>query len=100
MRDFTDELQPAEPQGPDSLAKERSGSNVPVDALANHLFSENNFLKCQAVVLRELQKEKLLSKSTQLDLSRPDRYKLGLARAKLLRRMVKKFGWSEEDHKM
>ena len=100
MVDFTDTLKPAEPRGPDTLAKERSGSSLPVKELATHLFSRDGFLDRQQQILREVQKEKLLSKSSQQNLSRPDRYKLGLARAKLLRRIAKKLGWSDEDHKM
>jgi acyl-CoA oxidase len=100
MADFTDSLKPAEPRGPDTLAKERSESSLPVKELACHLFSRDGFLDRQQRILREVQKERLLSKTTQQNLSRPDRYKLGLARAKLLRRMARKLGWSEEDHKM
>lgn len=100
MVDFTDALKPAEPRGPDTLSKERSGSSLPVKELALHLFSRDGFLDRQERILHAVQSEKLLSKSTQQNLSRPDRYKLGLARAKLLRRMAKKLGWSHEDHKM
>ena len=100
MRDFTDHLQPAKPTGPDTLAKERSQSSIPVDALGSHLLSDDGFLERQERILQVVQKEKLLSKETQQNLSRPDRYKLGLARAKLLRRMQDKLGWKEEDFKM
>lgn len=99
MGDFTDRLVPAEPRGPDTLAKERSQSNLPVENLAGHLLPDG-YLERQNRILRELVKEKLLSKETQPNISRPDRYKLGLARAKLLRRMAKKFNWNTEDHRM
>lgn len=100
MPDFTDNLKPAEPSGGAALAKQRAGSNVPAQALAEHLLSHDGFLERQARVLKELVNEKLLDKSTQQHLSRPDRYKLGLARAKLLRRMADRLGWDHEDHKM
>jgi acyl-CoA oxidase len=100
MGDFTDHLRPAAPTGPDTLAKARSQSNLPVRELANHLFSGDGFLERQERVLKEVKKERLLSKSTQQNLSRPDRYKLGLARAKLLRRMSNKLKWDIEDWKM
>jgi acyl-CoA oxidase len=100
MGDFTDHLRPAAPTGPDTLAKARSQSNLPVIELANHLFSGDGFLERQERVLKEVKKERLLSKSTQQNLSRPDRYKLGLARAKLLRRMSNKLKWDIEDWKM
>jgi acyl-CoA oxidase len=100
MVDFTDKLRPAEPTGPDTLANERAQSTLPVKDLANHLLSSDGFLQRQDRILNELKKEKLLSKRTQQNLSRPDRYKLGLARAKLLRRMSDKLGWDSKDYKM
>ena len=99
MPDFTDKLKPSEPSGPASLAKERDGSSIPVPELSQHLLG-SQFLDRQARIVRELEKEKLLSKTTQLNMSRPDRYKLGLARAKLLRRMTDKLKWDAEDTKM
>lgn len=100
MADFTDRLIPAEPRGPDTLANERAQSSLKVQELAHHLLSRDGFLERQDRILAQLKKERLLSKETQQNLSRPDRYKLGLARAKLLLRMKKKLGWSAEDHKM
>jgi acyl-CoA oxidase len=99
MADFIAKLRPAEPTGPGTLAKERAQSSLPVKELANHLLS-SKYLERQERILTELKKEKLLSKSTQQNLSRPDRFKLGLARAKLLRRMSDKLGWSSEDYRM
>ncbi|KAK5110250.1 hypothetical protein LTR62_006103 [Meristemomyces frigidus] len=98
MPDFTDTLQPsAIPTGPDILSKERANSNVPIDELATHLLSRNDFLNRQERVLRILEKEPLFNKSKQLNLSRPDRYRLGLARAKKLRRLADEYGWDAED---
>jgi acyl-CoA oxidase len=85
MPDFTDNLQPAEPSGPTILAKEREQSDVPVKELSDHLLSGNGFLERQA---------------RQQNLSRPERYHLGLARGKKLRRLVDQHNWSEEDHEM
>jgi acyl-CoA oxidase len=99
MRDFTDKLKPAEPTGPEALAKERSQSTLPVQELAQHLFSDG-FLQRQERIVKELQKHKLFSKQNQLNLARPDRYKLGLARAKLTRRIAAKQNWDDEDHHM
>lgn len=100
MPDFTDNLKPAEPSGAQALAEQRAGSNVPVRELAQHLMSQDGFLERQERVLKQVLKEPLLDKSTQQQLSRPERYKLGLARAKLLRRMADRIGWDHEDHKM
>lgn len=47
-----------------------------------------------------LQWEPILSKDKQQNLSRPERFKLALARGKLLRRLKNKHQWSLEDHKM
>jgi len=100
MPDFTDNLQPAEPSGPTILARERKQSNVPVKELSEHLLSGNGFLERQARILPYLQKDPLFSKARQQNLSRPERYHLGLARGKKLRRLVDQHNWSEEDHEM
>ncbi|MCJ1304100.1 hypothetical protein MMC08_006912, partial [Hypocenomyce scalaris] len=100
MADFTDNLKPAEPRGSETLAKERAQSALPVQELAKHLLSRDGFLERQERVLEELQKERLFSKETQQNLSRPERYHLGLARAKLLRRMSDKLKWDPEDYRM
>src|SRR5271156_441911 len=100
MTDFTDKLRPAAPDGPEVLAGERSRSNVNVDGLAKHLLSRNGFLKRQKRILPILQSYPVFSKKNQLNLARPDRYHLGLARAKTLRRLSIKHGWDSEDFKM
>lgn len=99
MGDFTDDLKPAEPTGPDTLAKERSQSNLSVKQLSQHLFPDG-FLERQDRISNELQKHKVFSKKTQLNLARPDRYKLGLARAKMTRRIAERQRWDDEDHQM
>lgn len=100
MPDFTDSLKPSVSDGPDTLAKERCGSNLPVEELATHLLSRDDFLERQKRVVRVLESEPLFSKKNQLNLARPDRYHLGLARAKALRRLVVKHGWEHEDYRM
>ncbi|KAK1064280.1 hypothetical protein LTR33_012096 [Friedmanniomyces endolithicus] len=98
--DFTDGLKPASPSGPDILTKERTQSDVPIEELAQHLLGHNNFLTRQDRVLRVLENEPLFDKSKQMNLSRPERYHLGLARAKKLRRLSDQHGWDDEDHSM
>jgi len=100
MADFTDSLKPAEPTGPSILANERNQSNVPVDELANHLLSRNGFLERQARILPILKNDPLFRKTKQFNLSRPERYHLGLARAKKLRRLADQYGWSTDDQEM
>ncbi|RMY22147.1 hypothetical protein D0867_02897 [Hortaea werneckii] len=100
MPDFTDFLKPAAPDGPAILAKERHQSNVPRDQLAEHLFSGHDFLKRQQCILRVLENDKLFEKKKQQNLSRPERYQLGLARAKQLRRYADQYRWDGEDLNM
>ncbi|EXJ72830.1 uncharacterized protein A1O5_03978 [Cladophialophora psammophila CBS 110553] len=100
MPDFTDTLRPAEPQGPSILAQERAGSNVNTDQLANHLLSRNDFLNRQKKILSILEPIPVFCKKNQLNMARPDRYHLGLARAKTLRRLSLKHGWDRDDYLM
>ena len=99
MPDFTDNLKPST-DGSAILSKERSQSDVPEQELAEHVFSRNDFLGRQDRILRVLEKDPLFNKSKQMNLSRPERYHLGLARAKKLRRYQDQHGWNEEDHTM
>ncbi|KAJ5924500.1 hypothetical protein N7466_008687 [Penicillium verhagenii] len=100
MSDFTDKLRPSQPDGHTTLACEREQSSISVDELGHHLFSSDGFLERQARILSIVQREPLLAKDKQQNLSRPERFKLGLARAKLLRRLVDHHQWSHEDYKM
>ncbi|EMC94628.1 hypothetical protein BAUCODRAFT_554654 [Baudoinia panamericana UAMH 10762] len=99
MPDFTDNLKPASPTGPDILNKERSQSDVPVDQLAQHLFRDG-FMERQKRILRVLEKDVLFVKVKQLNLSRPERYQLGLARAKKLRRYADQYNWNNDERSM
>ncbi|KIW73831.1 hypothetical protein PV04_01919 [Phialophora macrospora] len=100
MADFTDKLRPAEPQGPSVLAQERAGSNINVNELSHHLLSRNDFLNRQKKILSILEPLPIFCKKNQLNMARPDRYHLGLARAKALRRLSLKHGWDREDYVM
>lgn len=101
MADFTATLKPAtQSDGAATLARERAQSTIPVQGLAKHLLSRDDFLNRQERILKVLQREPLLSKTNQMNLSRPDRYQLGLARAKLLRRLALKHSWDHEDYKV
>jgi hypothetical protein len=99
MVDFTDRLKPAH-NGTATLQAERAGSGIDVDQLAQHLLGRDDFLKRQEKVLRVLSKEKVFSKDQQLNLSRPERYHLGLARAKAIQRLMRREGWDHEDYSM
>lgn len=97
MTDFTDNLRPADPSGPAILARERDQSDVPIEALSHHLFPSNDFLGRQNRILPILEGDQLFSKAKQQNLSRPERYHLGLARAKKLRRYADQHHWDDED---
>lgn len=98
MADFTDHLRPAH-DGTATLQAERDGSAIDVDKLARHLLSRD-FLQRQQKVLKVLSKEKLFKKDQQLNLARPDRYHLGLARAKAIQRIGRRKGWDHADYSM
>ncbi|KAG9793196.1 Peroxisomal acyl-coenzyme A oxidase 1 [Exophiala dermatitidis] len=100
MADFTNTLRPAGPQGPEILSQERAGSDVNVDQLATHLLSRNDFLQRQKKILAILEGIPIFCKRNQLNMARPDRYHLGLARAKMLRRLSLKHGWDRDDYIM
>lgn len=97
--DFTLNLKPSSPDGPETIAKERACSEIIVPELSQHLLG-HEFLERQKRVLSLLENDKIFSKTTQMNLSRPDRYKLGLARGKRLRQLVEKHSWSEDDYEL
>ena len=99
MTDFTDHLKPAY-DGTATLQAERDGSRIDVPELAQHLLGRHGFLQRQEKVLRVLRREKLFDKTQQLNLSRPERYQLSLARAKLIQRLIKREDWDHEDYRM
>lgn len=99
MPDFTDQLKPAH-DGTASLQAERDGSKINVAELARHLLGRDGFLERQEKVLRVLERERLFNKDQQLNLSRPERYHLGLARAKAIQRLKRREGWDHEDSMM
>lgn len=100
MPDFTDNLKPASPDGATILARERSQSNVPEQELSKHLLSRDDFQGRQQKILKILEKDPLFKKTKQFNLSRPERYQLGLARAKKLRRYEDQYGWNSQDVSM
>lgn len=100
MGDFSDDLKPAAPDGATVLSKQRQESELPTQELAQHLFTRNNFLERQQRVLKVLESQPIFSKRKQQNLSRPERYHLGLARAKTIRRLSEKHKWNAEDDKV
>ena len=99
QRDFSNALRPAPPDGATILARERSRSSIDIEELSHHLLTKA-WLGRQDRILKVISAEKLFSKHTQAHLSRPDRYKLGLARGKRLRQLSITHGWDDEDYKI
>lgn len=99
MADFTDRLMPAH-DGTASIQAERNGSAIHVPQLARHLLGRDGFLDRQEKVLKVLRGEKLFCKEQQLNLSRPERYHLGLARAKAIQRLIRREKWDHQDAQM
>lgn len=97
---FPDSLTPANPTGPSTLATARATSNLPIPELSDHLLSRHNFLARQTRILPLLEADPVFNKRKQQNLSRPDRYRLGLARAKKLRRLADQHAWTDLDSEM
>lgn len=97
--DFTAYLKPAGPGGDVVISRERAKSSLPVEALSKYLLGDG-FLVVQYRLLAILQNDKLFSKTNQMNLSRPERYMLGLARAKKLRRLADQYLWSDEEYEL
>ncbi|KAL2818533.1 acyl-CoA dehydrogenase/oxidase C-terminal [Aspergillus granulosus] len=100
MAGFVDKLKPVEPSGSAIIARERAQSDISVDGLSQTLFAGDNYLHRQARILPILTAEPLFDKKQQANLSRPDLFKLALARAKLLRRLKDQHGWDIDDYKL
>lgn len=95
--DFTTALKPhPDADGAKVISRERQRSSINVDDLSNHLFG-SVYLQRQQKVLDIIKQEKIFSKTTQANLSRPDRYKLGLARGKRMRQLMDEHQWNEDD---
>lgn len=99
MLDFTDHLKPAH-DGTATLRAEREASKINVNELAKHLLDRDGFLDRQDKVLKVLSQEKLFKKDQELNLARPERYHLGLARAKAIQRIVRRENWGEKERQM
>ncbi|TPX08498.1 uncharacterized protein E0L32_009985 [Thyridium curvatum] len=93
-------LPPAGPKGLSILDSERMQSGIDTDNLAHHLLGCDGFRDRQKRILTVLEQHPLFCKRTTLHLSRVERFHLGLARAKELRRLSRRFGWSNEDDRM
>ncbi|RMY66751.1 hypothetical protein D0863_08243 [Hortaea werneckii] len=89
-------LKPAGPQGSELIQQERNRSNLNVDQLSHFLFTRDA-LERKHRILAVLQQEKVFDKSQNYFAGRIDRFETALARAKKLRQLVVKHGWTQDD---
>jgi acyl-CoA oxidase len=92
-------LKPSGPQGSDLLQQERSKSNLDVDKLAEFIFTRERLAR-QDKVLNILQAENVFDKSQNYFNGRIGRIETALARAKRLRQLSVKHGWTKEEYEM
>lgn len=95
--DFTATLKPhPDCDGNAILSQERRRSSISSQSLSIHLFGQE-YLSRQSRILSILQQERIFSKTNQANLSRPDRYKISLARGKRMRQLMDKHHWDMDD---
>jgi acyl-CoA oxidase len=95
--DFASSLNPhPDADGTKILTSERCRSDVHTSELSIHLFG-TEYLERQSRVLRIISQEEVFSKTAQANLSRPDRYKVGLARGKRMRQLMDTHKWNDQD---
>jgi acyl-CoA oxidase len=89
-------LKPSSPQGPDLLTQERSKSSLNIPQLSTFLFTQEG-LDRKNRILKILQSEQMFDKSQNYFAGRIDRFETALARAKRLRQIAVKHGWTQDD---
>lgn len=95
--DWSKQLKPhPDANGAEILRRERQRSSINVDALSQHIFGDE-YLSRQARITTILSREKIYDKTQQANLSRPDRYLLGLARGKRMRQLMDEHRWDNDD---
>jgi len=89
-------LTPSSPQGNDLLAQERNRSQLPVQSVSEFLFSKEH-LEDKNRILKLLQRDPVFDKTPDYYAGRSDRFERALARAKRLRQLKAKHGWTQDD---
>ncbi|KAI1843192.1 hypothetical protein JX265_012236 [Neoarthrinium moseri] len=91
------QLTVAEPQGGDLLAKERAGSNINVDQLAEYMFTKETLEKRERI-LKILVEDPVFDKSQNYFQGRESRIEASLAKGKRLRQLTVKHNWTQDDY--
>ncbi|OCK80888.1 acyl-CoA oxidase [Lepidopterella palustris CBS 459.81] len=86
-------LKPSGPQGHELLKQERAKSNIAVEKLSEFLFTKK-VIERKRRVLEILESEETFDKSQNYFAGRIDRFEIALARAKKLRQLKVKHGWT------
>ena len=94
---WVSELQPSGPQGSELLEQERAQSNVPVEKLADFLFTRE-VLDRQERILKTLISEKVFDKSQNYFDGRIERFQTALARQKRLQQLALKHNWTRDEY--
>lgn len=89
-------LTPSGPQGSDLLAQERDRSQLPVQTVSEFLFSKQE-LENKRRILKVLQQDPVFDKAPDNYAGRAERFERALARAKRLRQIKLKHGWTQDD---
>lgn len=94
--DWVKALKPSGRQGSQCLETERGKSNVDVDKLATHLFTDD-ILQRNERILNILKADPVFDKSQNYFRGRNERIEAALARGKRLRQLEVKHNWSREE---
>ncbi|KAK8180574.1 acyl-CoA oxidase [Phyllosticta capitalensis] len=97
--DWVKALKPSGPQGHELLAQERAQSNIPVEKLTEYLFGKD-LIERKKRVLKILEQEKVFDKTPNYYHGRVDRFEIALARAKRLRQLAVKHGFTDDDSRL
>lgn len=90
------DLKPGGPQGSELLQMERNASDLNVKKLSEFLHTKKE-IERKDRILKVLEAENVFDKSQNYFAGRIDRFETSLARAKRLRQLHVKLGWSKED---
>lgn len=96
---WVNKLKPSDPQGSDLLQQERCQSSLPVEQLAEFLFTKE-VLDRQDRVLNILTSDKVFDKSQNYFDGRVERFRTALARQKRLQQLSVKHNWSRDEYIM
>ncbi|BFZ63374.1 hypothetical protein YB2330_004496 [Saitoella coloradoensis] len=96
---FPSHLKPADPQGPDVLARERSKATFSIPKLTEYIYGRE-WLARRDKILAILEDDPIMDKTPNYYLGRGERIRLALARAKRATQLAKDLNWTDEEAQM